>query len=233
MPAQPNRSLGLGLEVLQALCTAEGPAGSRELSRRLGWEHTRVNRLLGTLADLGLAERNPDRRYRPGPAVHVLAAASLGSSRLLAAALPEIRALHDAGWTVALGVRWRDQVCYLYHGGPGRPLEDNLAGHRLYPAAHSSIGHILDPGRTGRTARRAGWVRVVPPTGGPGSLAVPIGEPPVAGLAILATDDLSIPAVTVRLRAAAAAIASRLIGRQARRLTSPSAAPRPSAGACR
>ena len=53
MTAQPNQSLGHGLEVLHALCGADGPIGSRELSRLLGMEHTRVNRLLGTMATLG------------------------------------------------------------------------------------------------------------------------------------------------------------------------------------
>ena len=189
MTAQPNRSLGHSLEVLHALCGAEEPVGSRELARRLEMEPTRVNRLLGTMALLGLAERTADRRYRPGPAVHVLAASSLRSSGLLQAALPEIRELLKAGHPTALGVLWRDHVCYLFHGKPNQPLERGLGGHQLYPAAWSSIGTVLQAmkGDVHPEIRRQGWAWVVPPHGNGGSLAVPIGDPVVAALAIVPT----------------------------------------------
>jgi DNA-binding IclR family transcriptional regulator len=212
--AQPNQSLGRGLEVLHALCGAEGPIGSRELSRRLNMEHTRVNRLLGTMAALGLAERTADRRYRPGPAVHVLAASSLRSSGLLQAALPVIRELHAEGFGAALGVLWRDQVCYLYHGKPNQPLERGLAGHQLFPAEWSSIGTILcaqdDPALA--TEKAQGWVWVAPPrpadsTSPPGgSMAAPVGSPVVAALAIIPADKSNPEQYAARLLQAAAAI---------------------------
>jgi len=218
--AQPNQSLGHGLEVLHGLCGAEGPIGSRELSRRLGMEHTRVNRLLGTMAVLGLAERTADRRYRPGPAVHVLAASSMRSSGLLQAALPVIRDLHAEGFGAALGVLWRDQVCYLYHGKPNQPLERGLAGHQLFPAAWSSIGTILraqsDPSLAAE--KEQGWVWVVPPknpelltpaTGG--SMAAPVGSPVVAALAIIPADRSNPAQYVPRLIAAAAAITAAAI----------------------
>lgn len=213
--AQPNQSLGRGLEVLHALCGAEGPIGSRELSRRLGMEHTRVNRLLGTMAALGLAERTADRRYRPGPAVHVLAASSLRSSGLLQAALPVIRELHAEGFGAALGVLWRDQVCYLYHGRPNQPLERGLAGHQLFPAAWSSIGTVLcaqtDPALA--TVKEQGWAWVVPPRNPElpssppgGSMAAPVGTPVVAALAIIPADKSNPAQYAPRLLQAAAAI---------------------------
>ena len=220
MTAQPNQSLGHGLEVLHALCGADGPLGSRELSRLLGMEHTRVNRLLGTMAALGLAERTADRRYRPGPAVHVLAASGLRSSGLLQAALPVIRDLHAEGFAVALGVLWRDQVCYLYHGRPNQPLERGLAGHELFPAAWSSIGTILmaqcDPQLA--AVKEQGWAWVVPPPkpdqpNSPpgGSMAAPVGSPVVAALAIIPNDKSNPAQYATRLMQAAAAITAAAI----------------------
>lgn len=215
MTAQPNQSLGHGLEVLHALCGADGPLGSRELSRLLGMEHTRVNRLLGTMATLGLAERTADRRYRPGPAVHVLAASGLRSSGLLQAALPVIRELHAEGFGVALGVLWRDQVCYLYHGRPNQPLERGLAGHELFPAAWSSIGTILNAQSDPQLAalKEQGWAWVVPPKNpnlpnSPpgGSMASPVGSPVVAALAIIPTDKSNPAQYAARLMQAAATI---------------------------
>lgn len=203
MTAQPNLSLGRGVEVINALASADGPVGSRELSRRISMEHTRVSRLLGTLAQLGLAERTADRKYRPGPGLHVLAANALrSSSGLLQAAFPEIRMLLDAGHGAALGVLWRDQVCYLYHGMPGQPLERGLAGSSIYPAEHSSIGMAVNAfraepdrrmfhGQTLGEVRRRGWALADTGTNGIGhqSLAVPIGEPAIAGLAAIPTSS--------------------------------------------
>ncbi len=192
MTAQPNQSLGHALTCLIGLTDAGGPVGSRELARRLGMEHTRVNRLLGTLADLGLAERDAERKYRPGPGIHGLAAGALRGSGLLQAALPEIRALHAAGCGVALGLLWLGRVVYLYHGRPQGALEDNLAAHVPWDPQDSSIGKVLTSGAPYATVT--------------GSLAVPIGAPAIAGLAVL-TGDL---AVLPMLTAAAARIATRL-----------------------
>jgi DNA-binding IclR family transcriptional regulator len=217
MTAQPNQSLGHGLEVLHALCGAEGPIGSREVSRRLGMEHTRVNRLLGTMATLGLAERTSDRRYQPGPAVHVLAASGLRSSGLLQAALPVIRLLHGEGLSCALGVLWRDQVCYLYHGQPGQPLERGLAGHKLYPATLSSIGTVLmaaidqtnDPAMS--VIREQGWAWVVPANNAQGgSISAPVGHPIIAALAIIPKDKSIYLPLVPRLLTAASAITDAL-----------------------
>lgn len=191
MTAQPNQSVGHALKCLIGLTDA-GRIGSRELARRLGMEHTRVNRLLGTLTDLGLAERTPDRQYRPGPGLHGLAAGALRGSGLLQAALPEIRILHAHGFGVALGLLWLGRVVYLYHGNPQAPLEDNLAAHAPWDPQESSIGRVLMSGAASASV--------------PGSLAVPIGRPAIAGLALLDAE----PSQVSVLKAAAARIAARL-----------------------
>ncbi len=224
MTAQPNLSLGRGVEVINALASSTGPVGSREMSRRIKMEHTRVSRLLGTLTQLGLAERTADRKYRPGPGIHVLAANALRSSGLLQAALPEIRLLLDAGYGAALGVLWRDEVCYLYHGMPGQPLERGLAGSATFPAERSSIGMAvnafrLEPdrrlfrGQTLGEVRRRGWARSdVSPIGPSGqSIAVPIGNPAIAGLAAIpATGTWDQDAVVAMLTDGAARIAAQM-----------------------
>ena len=143
-PAQPNQSLAHGLECLYQLVSADCPVGCREMARGMGMERTRVNRLLGTLAHLGLAERTSDRKYLPGPGLHVLAAMSMRGSGLLTHALPHIRRLSDeTGLKVALGVLWRRHVCYLYHGGGGREVEAAILGSNLVCAEKSSIGKVL------------------------------------------------------------------------------------------
>jgi DNA-binding IclR family transcriptional regulator len=213
MPAQPNQSLIDGLFVLQELVASPQPVGSREMAQRLGIEHTRVNRLLGTLALSGMAEQTSERKYRPGPGVHVLAAQSLQGSPLLAAALPHLENLRasDPGLTVALGVRWRQYACFLYHARPGMRLEEAIGTHILESVAHSSIGVLMlahseeDISNVVTLAEEAvkrdsttpepplpeavaaaiasGYARHHYPNGEI-SLAVPISAPPVAGIAL-------------------------------------------------
>lgn len=85
--AQANQSIIDGISVLQALAMSEEPVGSRELSRRLDMETTRVNRLLKTLAYIGITQQTANRKYVPGPGMHVLATQSLYASRLLRCAI--------------------------------------------------------------------------------------------------------------------------------------------------
>ncbi len=142
-PAQPNKSLINGLTCLQALVTADKPVGSRELARQLNLDHTRVNRLLGTLADIGLAEKTPLRKYVPGPGIHVLAAQSIRASGLLTKALPYLEELMKYKMIVAMGVLWNHHVSYLFHAKPGDTFEQGIGGFHIYPAIRSSIGMML------------------------------------------------------------------------------------------
>lgn len=143
LPAQPNQSLIDGLACLQALASQEEAIGSRELARQLDLEPTRINRLLRTLAHLGLAEQDRRRKYRVGPGIHVLAAQSLFGSGLLRRAIEPLESLHGLGHIVAMGVLWRDQTCYLYHANPSAPVAHGLGHERLFPAAASGLGLAL------------------------------------------------------------------------------------------
>ncbi len=225
MPAQPNQSLADGVALLQVLCARGGGVGSRELARLMGWEPTRANRLLGTLRDLGLAEQDAERRYRPGPGVHLLAAQCLNGSGLLAAAVPVLRGLRGR-FGVALGVLWQGHVCYLLHAGRGRPIEEGLRRTAPLSAERSSIGMVLEafapaPWRTPAAEiaaiRQRGYA-IQRNDGTTGSVAMVIAgatadAPPVAAIAAMA-DYASDPPETVAdaLRPAAAEIAAVLHG---------------------
>lgn len=220
MPAQLNHSLIHGITCLQVVASAERPLGSREVARMLEMTHTRANRLLGTLAHIGLVEQSSDRKYRPGPALHVLAAQSMKGSRLLAKALPHLLALRQDGFTVALGVLWRGQVCYLFHERPWQPVEAAIAMHELYPAHRSSLGvallaHHVAPEQATPELREAiahvhreGYA-VLRFADGEMSIGVAIGRPPLAGMAVSGRHIGAefIPQIARRLSAAAEEIA--------------------------
>jgi DNA-binding IclR family transcriptional regulator len=210
MTAQPNQSLIHGIAALQTVVGAGRAVGSREVSRLLDDDHTRTSRLLSTLASIGLLEQNSQRKYQPGPGLHVLAAQSLRGSMLLTCALPHLKTLLGQGMTVALGVLWQRQVCFLFHSKPGQPLEESIGRHELHPAERSSAGlallaHALPrpakkPQRnlidaeptvpvehldaTLESVRERGYARLRFAHAGILSLGLPLGERPIGALAI-------------------------------------------------
>jgi DNA-binding IclR family transcriptional regulator len=141
--AQPNQSLIDGIATLQALAMSPEPVGSRELARRLNADVTKVNRLLKTLAYVGIARQTADRKYTAGAGMHVLAAQSLFASGLIRRALPVLEGLRRFGHTVALGVLWETNVSYLFHAPPGIDAFHGLGRIGLLPATTSGIGIVL------------------------------------------------------------------------------------------
>ncbi len=141
-PAQPNKSLIDGLACLQVLAMNGEPIGMRDLARKMHLEPTRAHRLLKTLAYIGIAQQNEEGKYSPGPGMHVLAAQSLFGSGLFRKALGPLEGLHTR-WkdcTVAMGVLWRLNVCYLYHAAARLPITDALGRVGLKEVTGSSIG---------------------------------------------------------------------------------------------
>jgi len=223
--ARPNKSVLAGLQCLHAVASSPRPVGSRELARALGLEHTKVHRALGTLALTGLAERTAGGKYRPGPAIHVLAAQSLHGSGLLQAALPHLRKLKWEGLAVALGVLWRGQVCYLVHARQHHGLEEGIGRHEIRPALRSSLGLILlaqpeasVPADLGvreaaalARARGQGY-GLLRSADGEVSVAAAIGRPAYAAIGASARSlgDERIAALAIRLRQCADAIAAAL-----------------------
>lgn len=204
MPAQPNQSLIEGLRVLQTLVSHEGSIGSRQMAALLGLEPTRANRLLGTLVSVGLAQQGADRKYRPGPGVHVLAAQSLHGSHLLGAALPHLETLGGLGLNVTLGVLWQRQISFLFRSRVGMASADCIGNWPSEAAGDSSAGVFLlaqsalndeeiallqsetkssrDLKQLLDSTREEGWSRLVFRNGDI-SLGVGIGTPALAGLA--------------------------------------------------
>jgi DNA-binding IclR family transcriptional regulator len=222
LPAQPNQSVLDGIACLQAVSSRKKPVGVRSLARELVLEPTRVNRLLKTLAHSGLVHQTTQGQYISGPGLHVLAGMSLQGSGLLTAALPSIRELAKEKLTVALGVLWHDQVCYLYHGHPGQPLELGIGSQELFPAVSSSIGqsilaHLSKSIRTKlpkphsyNKIQKNGYA-LVEQQDGIRTLGTAIGNPPIAGIALAGRiTSARIPGLVKRLKTAALNISQKL-----------------------
>ncbi|MFA7231209.1 MAG: hypothetical protein WC071_08050 [Victivallaceae bacterium] len=143
LPAQKVNGLIDGIAVLQELAMSQEPASGKVIAENLGLPSVRVNRLLKTLAYLGLTHRNASRKYSVGPGMHILAAQSMVASGLLKRAIPYLKLLGESGMVVALGVLWKDQVCYLFHNSGKVDFAAGFGQMPLYPALDSSIGLAL------------------------------------------------------------------------------------------
>jgi DNA-binding IclR family transcriptional regulator len=143
MPAQPNKSIILGFTILQEVISSEYPIGSREISRRLKLEHSRVNRILGTLVSTGMLQQNSKSKYYTGSRVHVLSALSLHASGIISHSLPILEPIHALGAQVALGTVWRESVVYLFNAYPNQDLAHSVGVHKSYPKDKSVITSVL------------------------------------------------------------------------------------------
>lgn len=143
MSSQPNQSLIDGIRCLQYLVSSGRAIGCRELARLMGINTTRVNRLLMTMASIGLTMQDAQRRYLPGPGIHALAAQAIRGSALFSQALPLLERYAPKDIVVAMGVLWEDQVIYIYHSKPGSQVSHALAGFHMLPAWQSVIGMSL------------------------------------------------------------------------------------------
>lgn len=232
LPAQPNRSLIEGLEVLFALVQRGESAGVRELARELGMTPTRLQRYVATLAHLGFAAQGEDRRYGPGAGVHVLSAMSLSASGLAGRALEVLPSLNDLGVIVALGMLWRRTVSYVYFSRPGMPVARALGNDTGWPARESVIGLLLlayapesvlvsefeaeaeELAPMLAETRARGFARRVNGKGEV-SLAVGVGTPLIAGLAVSGVrEDQDEEAILERLHQAAARLSGETNGEE-------------------
>lgn len=159
---QQNQSIIDGIKTLQALAVSEEPVGCRELSRQLGFDVTRTNRILKTLATVGIATQLSNKKYTGGPGLHVLAAQSLHASGLLRKAFEPLEQLASFGFVVALGVLWRDSVSYLYHRQPGMVANEAIGRIGLRSATLSGIGIALLSQETESSVRELFAERPIP-----------------------------------------------------------------------
>jgi DNA-binding IclR family transcriptional regulator len=219
LPAQPNHSLIEGIDVLFAVASRSEPVKVRELARELGYTPTRMQRYLATLASLGLCHRNEDRSYQVGPGIHALSAIGLSASGLTQRAVKVLREFGEPNYIIALGVLWRETVNYLYFRQPRNSSLDSIGHNGGYPADRSSIGRLLMSYResdetspeshhaeSAKSIREQGYL-LLEQKNKELSLAVPVGTPPMAGLAISGHFSRGrVPELVEKLKAASAEI---------------------------
>ena len=96
-------------------CLASGPAGVTEIADRVKLPKSTVSRLLSTLESIGAVEQiSAGGRYRIGPAMADIAAATLPGTNLLGAARPHLTELmQETGEATGLSVMTHLEVEYI------------------------------------------------------------------------------------------------------------------------
>src|SRR5437870_10484496 len=102
----PVQSVGRALSILELLADGAGELGVSELGRRIGVHRATASRLVATLAEHGLVERNPATdKYRLGFGLVRLATAAAGKLELVRQARPVLELVaEETGETVNLAM---------------------------------------------------------------------------------------------------------------------------------
>jgi DNA-binding IclR family transcriptional regulator len=222
--ARPHaQTLDRGLRAVELLVDADAPLTLADVSTGLGLHRSITYRMLRTLEDHRLVERDGSGRYVPGLGLSVLAG---GVRRTLqSAALPELTVLaNDLGMTAFLVVRDGDEAVTLvaveprhsiahvaYRPGTRHPVERGAPGLALLAGELPTAEERPDV----TEARARGWVttagEVLP---GMRSVAVPLrsrGGRLVGAVCVVFVDTpVDVDAIASRAVAGAGAVAAEL-----------------------
>jgi DNA-binding IclR family transcriptional regulator len=145
----PNQRTGLqsvrrALRALELIAEA-GDLGVTELGRRLGVHKATASRLVATLAERGLVERDPvSEKYRLGFGLIRLAGAAMAGLDLVRTAHPILEDLADrTRETVNLGVLSGDSVVYIDQVAGARSIVAVSWVGRRTPLHCTSNGKVL------------------------------------------------------------------------------------------
>jgi IclR family KDG regulon transcriptional repressor len=221
---KPIQSVSRASAVLKAFGQARGELGIGELAERVQLSPSTVYRLVATLCESGLLERNPATgKYYPGLNLFILAQTAIPQQIVARESGGVLESLaRSAGEAASLGCLQGDRVVLLRHVDVAKVLRVDLQPGDTLPAAVSALGKVLLAG-TGQEAGLGGVglagyaVDRDGPIPGVASLAAPVRDfhgGVVAAVGIIApiarlTDD-RLEEVRPQVIAAAEAISRRL-----------------------
>ncbi len=215
------KTLDNGLRVLEAVAGRPDGSTISDLAQTVGIHRTVAYRLLATLTDHALVSRDPDGRYRLGPAAAVLTTAVRAD--LQQTARPRLRALAESsGATAHLTIRdgpnavsiavvepLHAQMHVAYRVGSRHPLTVGAAGLAILIGSPARRGERAAV-RSGRGLGYAVSAGEIQP--GAWGLAAPIvlGPPADASIGVISLGPLDERATAAIVMRAAAAISQEM-----------------------
>lgn len=213
------QTLDRGLAALELVALAEAPMAVDDVAADLGLHRSIVYRLLRTLEDRDLVERDAHGRY--GAGLHLAVLARHAHATLRSAAADELsRLAARLAMTAFLVVRRGDEaitidvvepratdVHLVYRPGTRHPVDRGAPGLALLAAEPATVGERTDVTR----ARRRGWAssrsEVLP---GMASIAAPVGTGAALAVLWLAAQTVDTEQIAAAVTASAAAVALRV-----------------------
>lgn len=217
-----SQTLDRGLQVLEVVAGSDAPMSVADVADALGVHRSIVYRMLRTLEDRQLVERDGDNRFLAGAALAVLARRVYPS--LQSVALPELSVLaNDTGMTAFLVVRQGDDsvtvnvveprhsVAHVaYRPGMRHPVDRGAPGLALLAGGPHVAGERPEVGE----ARARGWVasyaEVLPGMRAVASPVVDAGGTCRAAVCVMFVQELDLSVLGARVRATARAVAAAL-----------------------
>ncbi|GAA1163716.1 DNA-binding IclR family transcriptional regulator [Kitasatospora gansuensis] len=143
-----SQTVDRALTILASL--GDGPASLEQAAARIGVHKSTALRLLRTLQEHGLVDRQPDQRYRLGGRLFSLAQQALAGIDVRQVAAPFLASLNDRyGHTVQLAVLDAGEVLYLdkvqsrYPDRPGTWSDPAARIGQRVPAVATAVGKVL------------------------------------------------------------------------------------------
>ena len=130
--------------LMDAIASSPDPASLKILSAETGLHPSTAFRILGSLMENGLVERDTAGHYYIGRKITQLANSSRRSTDLREEALPIMEKLRDEiGETINLTVREGDEVIYIERATPNRMMRvEQLIGSRA-PLHVTAVGKLM------------------------------------------------------------------------------------------
>ena len=218
-PAARAQTLDRGLAALELVAASERPLSVDDVAGALGLHRSIAYRLVRTLEDRRLVERDGAGRYSPGVRLAVLARGARAPLR--SAATGELAALADRlQMTAFVVVRDGDEALTLdaieprrtdvhvsYRPGTRHAVDRGAPGLALLAGGPVQAGER----REVATARRRGWAHTRSEVlAGMAAVAAPIGSQGAVAVLWLDAQPVVVATVAAEVMRAAAAIAARL-----------------------
>jgi len=192
--AQRVEAVERALAILDAF-DLENPALSlAELARRTGSYKSTLLRLAGSLQYCGFLAREPDGRYRPGPAIVRLAPLVTAQAADLEARIRPVLARlgADTGETASFYIRDGDDRICLYRCNSAHAARHHLDEGARLPLAQGAAGRVLAAFTSGDPAQQAAahFVSVGERDPAVAAVAVPLFSPDGAFLGALSVSGI-------------------------------------------
>lgn len=138
------QSLERAAALLEAVATAPEGATLSEMSERVGLHTSTAFHLVRTLEATGFLVRQPDKRYRIGSRLFVLAAGALDEAALLTHGQPVLERLsRETGEAAHLAVRSNADIVVVARTEATGMLQMSLRTGVMRPAHATAIGKLL------------------------------------------------------------------------------------------